>query len=248
MASSNKMIVSGNLNKKQLALLRESFKKLDLLPAKRQRLLWRMAKYGVIAATKRYVRHQQSPHGKPWPARKTRQRGKMLRNLPRWLRIREMPEQDAVRLYLQGGGYRNGATPVPAGVVGHAQNNGMKMLMRPKQTSSSRKRDSNTVVSGRMATLKQAKKLRALDYQVRKGESWRKPSYKEITENMCFFQAGLLIKKISGHLARQAWTVELPPRQFLGISDEDFNQALARQLQAIGFGWQVKAQDIKGKA
>ena len=30
------------------------------------------------------------------------------------------------------------------------------------------------------------------------------------------------------------------------MSDADFNKALARQLQAIGFGWNVKAQDIKG--
>ena len=31
------------------------------------------------------------------------------------------------------------------------------------------------------------------------------------------------------------------------MSDEEFNKALARQLQAIGFGWDVNAQDIKGK-
>lgn len=31
------------------------------------------------------------------------------------------------------------------------------------------------------------------------------------------------------------------------VLHEDFNKALARQLQAIGFGWDVNAQDIRGR-
>lgn len=41
--------------------------------------------------------------------------------------------------------------------------------------------------------------------------------------------------------------MDLPAREFLGMSDEDFSQALARQLQGIGFGWDVRAQDIRGR-
>ncbi|OJH81734.1 hypothetical protein ASJ78_04817 [Serratia marcescens] len=70
---------------------------------------------------------------------------------------------------------------------------------------------------------------------------------KEIAGVMSFAQAGLLIRKLSGKAAKSVWTVELPARPFLGMSDEEFNKALARQLQAIGFGWDVKAQDMKGK-
>ncbi len=46
---------------------------------------------------------------------------------------------------------------------------------------------------------------------------------------------------------KTSWTVDLPARVFLGMNDDEFDKALARQLQAIGFGWNVKAQDIKGK-
>ncbi|ENA3449141.1 TPA: phage virion morphogenesis protein [Yersinia enterocolitica] len=232
------MIINGELSKKQLTELQQALKRLELPPQKRQRLLWRLAKYGVIVAAKRNVRNQQSPDGTPWQGRQTNQRGKMLRNMPKLLHIREMPEISAVRLYLQGGGYRNGEKPVPAGVVGYGQQNGMHVTINRSAVV-------KTVPPERPATIKQAKRLRALGYKVRKGKRWRKPPYKEIVENMRFAQAGLLIRKLSGKAAKSAWTVDVPAREFLGMSDDDFNKALARQLQAIGFGWGVKEQDIK---
>ncbi|HGK4849060.1 TPA: phage virion morphogenesis protein [Yersinia enterocolitica] len=232
------MIINGELSKKQLTELQQALKRLELPPQKRQRLLWRLAKYGVIVAAKRNVRNQQSPDGTPWQGRQTNQRGKMLRNMPKLLHIREMPEISAVRLYLQGGGYRNGEKPVPAGVVGYGQQNGMHVTINRSAVAKS-------VPPERPATIKQAKKLRALGYRVKKGKRWRKPPYKEIIENMRFAQAGLLIKKLSGKAAKSAWPVDVPAREFLGMSDDDFNKALARQLQAIGFGWDVKAQDMK---
>ncbi|CNH36975.1 phage virion morphogenesis protein [Yersinia kristensenii] len=232
------MIINGELSKKQLTELQQALKRLELPPPKRQRLLWRLAKYGVIVAAKRNVRNQQSPDGTPWQGRQTNQRGKMLRNMPKLLHIREMPEISAVRLYLQGGGYRNGEKPVPAGVVGYGQQNGMHVTINRSAVV-------KTVPPERPATIKQAKRLRALGYKVRKGKRWRKPPYKEIVENMRFAQAGLLIRKLSGKAAKSAWTVDVPAREFLGMSDDDFNKALARQLQAIGFGWGVKEQDIK---
>ncbi len=64
---------------------------------------------------------------------------------------------------------------------------------------------------------------------------------------MPYSQAGLLIRKLSGKAVKTSWTVDLPARVFLGMNDDEFDKALARQLQAIGFGWNVKAQDIKGK-
>ncbi|WP_145539007.1 hypothetical protein [Yersinia kristensenii] len=232
------MIINGELSKKQLTELQQALKRLELPPPKRQRLLWRLAKYGVIVAAKRNVRNQQSPDCTPWQGRQTNQRGKMLRNMPKLLHIREMPEISAVRLYLQGGGYRNGEKPVPAGVVGYGQQNGMHVTINRSAVAKS-------VPPERPATIKQAKKLRALGYRVKKGKRWHKPPYKEIIENMRFAQAGLLIKKLSGKAAKSAWTVDVPAREFLGMSDDDFNKALARQLQAIGFGWDVKAQDMK---
>lgn len=235
------MFVGGELNKKQLATLRQTLAGLELPPKKRQRLIWRLAKYGLIAAAKRNVRNQQSPDGQAWAARNTGRKGKMLRNLPKLLHIREMPEIQAVRVYLQGGGYRNGEKPVPAGTVGYSQQNGMRVRV-------SRGDKPSRVQAGRMATLKQAKKLRALGYQVRKGKRMKKPTYRQLMDTMPYSQAGLLIRKLSGKAVKTSWVVDLPAREFLGMSDDDFNKALARQLQAIGFGWDVNAQDIRGGA
>ena len=228
------MILGAELNPAQLRELRKALAELELPQKKRQRLIWRLAKYGVIPAAKRNVRNQQSPDGTPWQGRKTRRRGKMLRNLPNLLHIKEMPEIEAVRLYLQGGGYRNGQNPVPAGVIGYAQQEGMKTTVRARNAS-------RPIAPGKMATLKQAKRLRKLGYRVKKGKRWRKPPFKEITETMGFAQAGLLIRKLSGKPVKTAWTIDLPARPFVGMSDDDFNKALARQLQAIGYGWDVNA-------
>ena len=234
------MIAGGELNKKQLAELRKSLASMELPPKKRQRLIWRLAKYGVIAAAKRHVRNQEAPDGQKWPGRKTKRKGKMLRNLPKLLHIREMPEIQAVRIYLQGGGYGNGDTPVPAGTVGYAQQNGMR-------ASANRRSQPRKVEAGKMATPAQAKKLRALGYRIRTGKRWKKPTLGELTQTMPYSRAGLLIRKLSGKAVKTSWTVDLPARVFLGMSDDEFDNALARQLQAIGFGWDVKAQDIKGK-
>ncbi|MCG7800117.1 hypothetical protein MCV29_02415 [Enterobacter asburiae] len=234
------MIAGGELNKRQLAELKKALASMELPPKKRQRLLWRMAKYGVIAAAKRNVRNQETPEGGAWAGRKTKRKGKMLRNMPKLLHIREMPEIQAVRIYLQGGGYRNGETPVPAGTVGYSQQNGMRVrVSRASQPGKAR--------PGKMATAAQGKKLRALGYRVRRGKRWKKPAIREITSEMPYAQAGLLIRKLSGKAVKTSWTIDLPSRVFLGMGDEDFNKALARQLQAIGFGWDVNAQDIRGR-
>ncbi|MCO4182461.1 hypothetical protein LG195_18670 [Proteus terrae] len=223
------MSIQGQLNEKQLKKLREQLKKLELPPKKRQRLLWRIAKYGVIASAKRNVKNQQTSDGEAWAERQGKWRKKMLRKMPKLLHIKEFPEKEAVRIYLQGGKYRNGDKAIPAGVVGYSQQHGMKATI----TKSNVKRD---VDLSKKATPKQAKKLRALGYKVKKGKRWVKPPLKEITENMLFIYAGKKIKQLSGKKPKSSWTVEVPAREFLGISDEDFIKALERQLQGIGYG------------
>ncbi|WP_036773635.1 hypothetical protein [Photorhabdus australis] len=222
-------MIHGQLNRNQLKKLQDALRDLDLPEKKRQRLLWRIAKYGLIDAAKRNVRNQRSPEGESWTVRKSPWRKKMLRNMPKLLHIREMPEIDAVRVYLQGGSYRNGKQPVPAGVVGYAQQHGMRFQVSRQQVQKNVDRE-------RMATIKQAKKLRELGYQVRKGKRWRKPPIKEMTANMKFIQAGTLIRELSGEVAKSAWTIDVPARSFLGMNEDEFDKALARQLQGIGYG------------
>ncbi|MCW6014540.1 phage virion morphogenesis protein [Serratia marcescens] len=231
--------VEGGLDKRQLKQLRQTLAAADLKPRQRQRLLWRIAKLGIIVAAKRHQREQATPDGKPWPKRK-RGKGKMLRQLPKLLHVREMPEREAVRIYLKGGNYRNNSGPVSAGLIGAVHQDGASIPMSADKMPRPDQR-------GRPALLSQAKRLRALGYKVWKGKRYVKATSRQIMETMSMAQAGLLIKKLRGKPTKSTWKIDIPARVFLGVSDTEFNNILARQLQAIGFGWNVNAQDIKGK-
>ncbi|MGK0603020.1 hypothetical protein [Yokenella regensburgei] len=231
-------MIRGELNQKQLSQLRETLAAADLSPKKRQRLLWRMAKLGIIVAAKRHQREQAAPDGTPWAPRK-RGKGKMLKGLPRLLAVREMPEIQGVRIYLKGGNYRNGKKPIAAGLVGAVQQDGASIRM--SASSAPRKPQAN-----QPALPRQAKRLRALGYKVRQGKRWVKPSSKKIMESMSMAQAGLVIRKLKGTPSKRTWTIDLPGRVFLGVSNDEFNKIIARQMQAIGFGWDVSAQNIRG--
>lgn len=223
-------MIRGELDAAQLKAMRKQLDSLELTPKKRQRLLWRLAKYGLMPAAKRNVRNQEGPDGQKWQGRQTKRKGKMLRNMPKLLHIREMPEIDGVRVYLSGGGYRNGKKSIAAGTVGYAQQHGMSVTVNRRQVEKKGR------VESLPASLRQAKRLRALGYKVKKGKRWRKPAFKEIQESMTMAKAGLLIRMLSGKAVKSSWSVDVPARPFLGISKEDFNKALERQLQGIGYG------------
>lgn len=233
------MKIDGGLDKRQLKELRQALAAAELKPKQRQRLLWRIAKLGIINAARRHQRNQVTPDGQPWPKRK-RGKGKMLRQLPRLLHVREMPEREAVRIYLKGGNYRNNSGPVSAGLIGAVHQEGAAILMSAEKMPRPDQR-------GKPALMSQAKRLRALGYRVWKKGRYVKASSRQIMESMSMAQAGLLIKKLRGKPTKSTWTIDIPARVFLGVSDSEFNKILARQLQAIGFGWNVNAQDIKGK-
>ncbi|GKW23483.1 hypothetical protein PEC311524_10770 [Pectobacterium carotovorum subsp. carotovorum] len=232
------LATQGGLPQRQLRQLRAVLASLELPPKKRQRLLWRIAKLGIIVAAKRNQRNQTSPDGEPWAPRK-RGKGKMLRQLPKLLHVREMPQIDAVRIYLQGGQYKNGQVPVSAGLIGAVHQGGTSFSMSADRAPRPDQRNRPTLP-------RQAKKLRALGYKMRKGNRYVKASSKYIIDTLSMAQAGLLIKKLRGEPTKTTWKIDIPSRVFLGVSDDDFNKILARQLQAIGFGWDVNAQDSGG--
>ncbi|RMN21527.1 hypothetical protein ALQ63_03988 [Serratia plymuthica] len=233
-------IVNGELNKTQLRALKQALKENEMPRAKRQRLLWRIAKRGIIPASKRNARNQMAPDGSAWAPRK-RGRRKMLRQLPKLLKVREIPEIEAVRIYLQGGNYRSGTRRMPAGTIGAIHQDGAQMTVRATSYQGQPSQE------GKPATRRQAKRLRDLGYKVWWNGKYVKPAVSYITAELSMKKAGLLIKKLGKKTSKKAWSIDLPARAFLGVSDDEFNVILARQLQGIGFGWEVKAQDIKGK-
>nr|WP_140920171.1 phage virion morphogenesis protein [Limnobaculum xujianqingii] len=218
----------GELNRSQFKTLLDEIKKREIPPKKRQRLLWRIAKYGVMVAAKRHQRQQQDPEGQAWAPRKRGKKKPMLRNLPKLMHIREMPQTESVRIYLTGGNYHNNNKGVSAAVVGGAHHYGMSATINADNIKN--KNQTGT------ATKKQAKKLRTLNYRVRINGKYKKAPSNYITENMSQQQAGLLIRLLENKPPKKTWQIELPARVFLGVNDDELIQMIMRQLQGMNYG------------
>ncbi|WP_323996184.1 phage virion morphogenesis protein [Aeromonas hydrophila] len=209
------------------------------LPAKkRKRLVWRAANEMKKLAA-RNVRQQQDPNGQPWAPRKRGKR-KMLRGLPKLLQIRE-PRQDVAEL-----GFTKGTMSAHAGIIANTHQKGHTY----KMTAASRRRIAPSEGGKqKQASKAQARKLRELGFK-RPGQrkrSYRSASLGWITSNLNYAQAGLLIKKLKDEPAKENWEIELPARPFLGANAKQREQAFARALQSINYGWDVNKQDLKRK-
>ncbi|MGE6107891.1 phage virion morphogenesis protein [Aeromonas sobria] len=211
---------------------------LALPPKKRQRLVWRAANEMKKLAA-RNVRGQQDPNGNPWAPRKRGKR-KMLRGLPKLLQIRE-PRQDVAEL-----GFRKGTMSAHAGVIAGTHQKGHTYQV----TAASRRRIASTLGGkDKPASKAQARKLRELGFKRpgKRKHSYRSASLGWITGSLNYAQAGLLIKKLKDEPVKSSWEIQLPARPFLGANTRQREQAFARALQSIDYGWDINQQDLKGK-
>lgn len=237
-------LVSGELNHEQFTRLREMLGKIDLPPAKKQRLLLRIAKRGVIPAAKRHVREQKNVDGSGFAKRRYGDRA-LLKGLPKFLKVHDMPSVASVRVYLSGKNYRQPYShkEISVGAVGYIQDKGVTFTMNASQLKTYAMQKSNK----EPCTRRQAIRLRKMGFSVKgkiKGTR-RKPGTAEIQTLLQKGQAGVIIRTMRGIPSKESWSVSIPPRHFLGVNDDEFTQILARQLQGIDFGWDVKPQDIK---
>lgn len=211
---------------------------LALPPKQRKRLVWRAANEMKKLAA-RHVRQQQDPNGDAWASRKRGKR-KMLRGLPKLLVIHE-PRQDVAEV-----GFKKGTMSAHAGVIANTHQKGHTY----KVTAASRRRIAPSEGGKqKQATKAQARKLRELGFK-RPGQSkrsYRSASLGWITGHLNYAQAGLLIKKLKDEPAADSWEIHLPARPFLGANARQRQQAFARALQSIDYGWDVNKQDMKGK-
>lgn len=209
-----------------------------LPPKQRKRLVWRAANEMKKLAA-RHVRQQQDPNGNAWAPRKRGKR-KMLRGLPKLLVIHE-PRQDVAEV-----GFKKGTMSAHAGVIANTHQKGHTY----KVTAASRRRIAPSEGGKqKQATKAQARKLRELGFK-RPGQrkrSYRLASLGWITGHLNYAQAGLLIKKLKDEPAAESWEIHLPARPFLGANARQRQQAFARALQSIDYGWDVNKQEMKGK-
>ncbi|WP_370550911.1 phage virion morphogenesis protein [Edwardsiella tarda] len=242
-------MIRGEVNAAQLKQLRQALKQADLPPAKRQRLLGRIARRGLIPLAKRHIRAQTAPDGSPWPKRRRGKR-KMLTGLPKFLGTRENGD-GSITLHFRRGSYESNAH---AGAIGYVNQHGVDIPM-----SASAQPRNRASQKAKPATRGQARKLVALGYLApnplaRGAERHHRPpttrgkrrhvSQAWIRENLNMAQASLIIRELKGDIPKKTWTITLPARAFLGANDEEFATILARELRGIQFGWNVKKQDI----
>ncbi|EGS4126457.1 hypothetical protein I5W63_004757, partial [Salmonella enterica] len=193
-----------------------------------------------------HVREQKNVDGSGFAKRRYGNRP-LLKGIPKFLKVHDMPSVASVRIYASGKSYRQPYShkEISVGAVGYIQSHGVTFTVNASQL----KTDAMLKANKEPCTRRQAIKLRKLGYTVRgrKEGTRRKPSTAEIQTSLQKGQAGAIIRSMEGRPSKSNWMITIPPRQFLGVSNEEFAQILARQLQGINFGWQTKPQDIKRK-
>ena len=201
--SAIKVDVFGQLSaKKRLQLL-------QLPPAKRRQLLGGMGRE-VKRACIRRIRAQQDVNGKPWEPRKRGPGRKLLRHMNR--KMRHTVNADFFELHFQGA----------ASKIAAEQQYGMTQTLTAQAVA---KEQGHRPHYDDPATKQQAKALREAGYKIRVAgtKRWRKPSLKWITQNQKQKQAGLVLKILRDDTSKKSWTVTLPARPFVGVTEHEIN-------------------------
>jgi hypothetical protein len=232
------MRIKVDYNPDEFLSAQEKLQMLEMPDAKRKRLLWRLGKRGIIQQAKRNVRAQQAPDGKAWPARAHGKR-KMLSRMPQLLTPNDATPERVVVRFKYGALARSG---LPMGVLGKIQQDGTTINQSAEQAKSWSKSK-----TAKPCSMQQARKLRKLGYKRPNGKGgYTRANLSWMREHLSWRQAGLIIRKLDGSTAKKNWRINVPGREFLGATPQQLREMLAREMQAINYGWDVKAQDIKG--
>lgn len=235
-----------SLNAEQLKELKKALNAANLEPKKKQRLLWRIAKYGFIPAVKRHIRNQEKINGDKFAERKSKRKKSMLTKMPKLMGIKELPQSESVKIYFKGRYKSTASKEISAGVLAGIHQYGAKIQQNKKQFADIKDKEgkSQQELNQGDITAKQIKRLRDLSFEA--PGTGKKASKKWMQKNLTRAHAGLIIRIMkSGKKLKHgeklppavaSWSIELPSRLFFGISDQDFNKALERELSRIGFG------------
>lgn len=202
--------------------VREQLALLNLPPKLRRRLLNNVSKR-IRTMGRKHIREQRNLDGSPFAPRKSGGKGKkkMEAGLGKLMQVTSVTADQAVL------GWKNALTSW----VAAQQHNGVS----ERRTAQQMKRW-NRVPEGLAATDKQAKRLRRLGFRVRqKGKkNLTRPSVAWIQEHVNYAQAGLLIRILDNEKAEssgaQSWEINLPKRQFLGVSTDRDTSLLVNQV------------------
>lgn len=215
---------------------------------KRERFLWRMASE-IKKRAQANAKSQQNIDGTPWKERKAKRkkgsgRSKMFRFLPANMAVRSTPQFGTVSFKRS----TSGKSKYHSGTIASQHATGARIRRSSAQHAQAMQAyEARKGLDKGNATRSQAKFLVKLGCK-RKGKNGKyiraTPSW--IVENMSFLQAGLVIAKLQGKEKQATWDIQLPERNFLGVSSKEETKIFQRVMQGINYGWQVKKQDMRG--
>lgn len=186
------------------------------LPAGKRRTINRALTRKVASFSRVRIRQQRGLDGRAWEARKTG-RGKMLRGLSKRMQIQAHSEGGKIRFM--------------GGKVAYKQQHGFKETFDADKAAKRYGGSGNT--DNKPATRSQARRLKALGYRRKRGKRYSKPTQAWIMRNMSMGQAGAIIRAMAGGTRKDEWTVELPARSFLGVTDSDDEMLLDLLVQKL---------------
>lgn len=233
------MRIKVDYNPDEFLSAQEQLQLIQMPDAKRKRLLWRLGQRGIIPKAKSNVRNQQTPDGKPWQKR-ARGKRKMLTSLPKMLTADDATSERVVVRFKYGALAKSGLS---LGALGKIQQDGTQITQTAAQARKWSKGSND-----RPCTLQQARRLKKLGYKRQNGKGgYAKANMAWMREHLSWRQAGLVIRKLEASTPKKSWRITIPGREFLGATSQQLKEMMAKQMQAINYGWDVKAQDIKGR-
>lgn len=223
------MQIRGELNKSQLNHLRSEIERMNLPPEKRRKLLYRIMKNGVLAATERNIKRQKTPEGTKFDKRQSKRKTKLLGKITKNIVIKSSSNEG--KAYFAGVYKSTSTKTIPIGVVAKTQQEGLSVTQNKNQFDN---QTQNTAIGS--ITERQIRRLRKLGHTHSKNKKPIRSSVKWLKTNLSESQAGITIRNMLELPAKNNWVVKIPEREFLGISENDFMKSIKRELRNINYG------------
>lgn len=223
------MRISGELNQAQLRHLQAEIKRMNLTPEKRRRLLYRIMRNGVLAATERNIKRQKTPDGTKYNKRHSKRKAKMLSKIAKNIVIKSSSNEG--KAYFRGVYKSTSTKTIPVGVVAKAQQDGLTVTQNKNQFENQTHNTNKGSITAR-----QIKRLRKLGHTHSKNKKAIRSSVKWMQANLSEAQAGITIRNMLEQPQKSSWDIKIPAREFLGISDDDFMKSVKRELRNINYG------------
>lgn len=194
------------------------------LPPSRQRQLNRRLGREVIRVSRQRIRQQRQIDGSAFTGRRNGRKKKMLSKLMKSNQVKVWAGSKGAKV-----SWKNSLT----GKIARAHQEGFKEPYSASRIKREERKLGEPSPDG-TATAAQAKALVDLGYKrvvgkyksgKKKGESRKKRvSQKWIRENMSAGQAGIIIRLLREDAPKQFWNVEVPAREFFGLSKKEIQE------------------------